>query len=92
MPPYERHIVFGPADPAGVAEEIAAACSARAVIVDANDLNKAEILGASAGLNVDAVRLCLLSNPHGNSDQQTPIVVLKYRPLPDAPRRSPLLA
>ncbi|HEV2908850.1 MAG TPA: UDP-N-acetylmuramoyl-tripeptide--D-alanyl-D-alanine ligase [Candidatus Eremiobacteraceae bacterium] len=92
MPPYERHIVFGPADPAGVAEEIAAACGARAVIVDANDLHKAEILGASAGVNVDAVRLCLLSNPHGNSDQQTPVVVLKYRPLPDAPRRSPLLA
>jgi UDP-N-acetylmuramoyl-tripeptide--D-alanyl-D-alanine ligase len=92
MPPYERHIVFGPVDPAGVAEEIAAACGARAVIVDANDLHKAEILGASAGVNVDAVRLCLLSNPHGNSDQQTPVVVLKYRPVPDAPRRSPLLA
>jgi UDP-N-acetylmuramoyl-tripeptide--D-alanyl-D-alanine ligase len=92
MPPYERHIVLGPTDPAGVAEEIAAACGARAVIVDANDLHKAEILGASAGVDVDAVRLCLLSNPHGNSDQQTPVVILKYRPLPDAPRRSPLLA
>ncbi len=92
MPPYERHIVFGPADPAGVAEGIAAACGARAVIVDANDLHKAEILGASAGVDADTVRLCLLSNPHGNSDQQTPVVVLKYRPLSDAPRRSPLLA
>lgn len=90
MPPYERHIVLGPIDPQAEAGRIAAACGASAVIVDANDLKKVEILGASAGVAVDAVRECLRGNPHGNSDQQTPIVVLKYRPAPGSPPASPL--
>jgi F420-0:Gamma-glutamyl ligase len=91
MPPYERHIVLGPKDPHIVAQTIAQVCGAHACVVDANDLGKAEVLGASAGVRSHAVRSCLLGNPAGNSDQQTPIVLLKYRPVAGAPRRSPLL-
>lgn len=91
MPPYERHIVLGPHDPQAVAEQIAAACGAHAAIVDANDLHKVEVLGASAAVDRDAVRVCLRDNPHGNSDQQTPIVVLKHRPAAGSPASSPLL-
>jgi hypothetical protein len=91
MPPYERHIVLGPKDPHIVAQTIALACGAHACIVDANDLGKAEVLGASSGISADTVRRCLLSNPAGNSDEQTPVVILKYRPEPGAPSQSPLL-
>lgn len=91
MPPYERHIVLGPLDPAAEAVRIADACSANAAVVDANDLEKVEILGASARVDTQAVRECLRGNPHGNSDQQTPVVVLKYRPAAGSPTRSPLL-
>ena len=90
MPPYERHIVLGPLAPDEQAEAIARACGTYAAVVDANDLHRAEILGASAGVAADAVRACLVSNPHGNSDEQTPIVVLKYRPEPASPISSPL--
>jgi UDP-N-acetylmuramoyl-tripeptide--D-alanyl-D-alanine ligase len=90
MPPFERHIVLGPLDPDAVAAEIAQACGAHAAIVDANDLEKVEVLGASAGINADAVRASLRSNPHGNADEQTPIVVLKYRPAEGASVASPL--
>jgi len=91
MPPFERHIVLGPLDPEGEAMKIAQACGAHAAIVDANDLEKVEILGASPGVDRAAVTECLRRNPHGNSDQQTPIVVLKHRPAREgAP--SPLLA
>ncbi|MBV8172389.1 MAG: coenzyme F420-0:L-glutamate ligase, partial [Candidatus Eremiobacteraeota bacterium] len=79
MPPFERHIVLGPEQPQAVAEAIARECGAHAAVVDANDLHKAEVLGASALVNVETVRLCLMGNPHGNGDQQTPVVVLKYR-------------
>jgi hypothetical protein len=92
MPPYERHIVFGPEHPDDAATAIAQACSAHAVVVDVNDLKKVEILGASSGVVVDAVAECLRGNPHGNSDQQTPVVVLKYRPEPGSPRQSPLVS
>ena len=91
MPPYERHIVLGPVDPAAQAIAIAAACGAHAAVVDANDLETVAILGASAGVDEDAVRACLRSNPHGNGDEQTPIVVLKYRPAPGSPPASPLV-
>ena len=67
MPPYERHIVLGPRDPAAIAAEIALACAAHAAIVDANDLEKVEVLGTSPGVNVEAVRASLLGNPHGNA-------------------------
>jgi hypothetical protein len=92
MPPYERHIVLGPKDPHIVAQTIAHVIGAHACIVDANDLGKAQVLGSSACVRADAVRTCLLSNPAGNSDQQTPIVILKYRPVAGAPQRSPLVA
>jgi F420-0:Gamma-glutamyl ligase len=79
MPPYERAIVFAPRDPdafcARLTDRIGIACA----IVDANDLGKAKVLGASAGVNAGAVERALLDNPHGNGDEQTPIVVLKWR-------------
>jgi hypothetical protein len=91
MPPYERHIVLGPENPEREAARFASACGSNVTIVDANDLHEVEILGASDGVERDAVRACLRTNPHGNSDQQTPIVVLKYRPAPSSPQRSPFL-
>lgn len=91
MPPFERHIVLGPVDPAAQAAAIADACGAQAAVVDANDLEAVAVLGASAAVSEDAVRACLRSNPHGNSDEQTPVVVLKYRPDAGSPAASPLL-
>ena len=79
LPPFERTIVLGPADPDGVALRIAQRCGARAAIVDANDLGIAKVLGASPGVARDAVAGALAANPHGNGDEQTPIVVLKWR-------------
>jgi len=90
MPPYERHIVFGPKDPDETAAAIARACGVETAIVDANDLKKAEVLGASPRVNRASVRACLHENPHGNSDEQTPIVILKFRNRSSGP--SPLLA
>ncbi len=91
MPPYERHIVLGPKEPASAATAIAKACGAHACVVDANDLGKAKVLGASPRLAVELVELCLQCNPAGNADEQTPIVILKYRPEPGAPPMSPLV-
>ncbi len=79
MPPYERAIVLAPRDPDAVCATIAAVTGVAAAIVDANDLEKAKVLGASAGVDRAVVEQALLDNPHGNSDEQTPIVVLKWR-------------
>jgi hypothetical protein len=79
MPPYEQAIVLGPDDPDAFARTCALRISAGCVVVDANDLHIAKILGASDGIARDVVTRALLGNPHGNSDQQTPIVILKWR-------------
>ncbi len=87
LAPYERAIVLGPAEPDAVCETIAAALGVGCAIVDANDLHRAKTLGASAALDRDAVAVALRENPHGNGDEQTPIVVLKWR----GDGRNPLL-
>jgi F420-0:Gamma-glutamyl ligase len=79
MPPYERAIVFAPRDPVTFSTHFVEATGIACAVVDANDLGKAKVLGASAGVNVRAVEYALLDNPHGNGDEQTPIVVLKWR-------------
>lgn len=79
LPPFERTIVFGPVEPDRVAAEIAEAAGCACAIVDVNDLKKAKTLGASDGIDRALLERALLDNPHGNADEQTPIVVLKWR-------------
>ena len=50
-----------------------------AAVVDANDLAAAKVLGSSRGVRSENVVAALLDNPHGNSDEQTPVVVFKWR-------------
>jgi hypothetical protein len=79
MPPYERAIVLAPRQPDDVAAAVAERTGAGCAVVDANDLEKAKVLGASPGIAREIVERALLDNPHGNGDEQTPIVVLKWR-------------
>ncbi|MHB1044195.1 MAG: coenzyme F420-0:L-glutamate ligase [Eubacteriales bacterium] len=76
MWPYDRHIVLGPKEPEKVAEAIKQSTGAEAAIVDVNDIGKVDILAATGGVEKDALAGYLKDNPHGNDDEQTPIVVL----------------
>lgn len=88
LPPFERTIVFAPQNPDAFAQSVYERTGIACTVVDANDLEKAKVLGASAGVHRANVERALLSNPHGNGDEQTPIVVLKWR----AGGASPLFA
>jgi hypothetical protein len=79
MPPYERAIVFAPREPDAFSTAVFERSGVGCTVVDANDLQKAKVLGASRGVNRVAIERALLDNPHGNGDEQTPIVVLKWR-------------
>jgi hypothetical protein len=79
MPPFETAIVFAPQNPDAFAQSVLDRTGVACVVVDANDLEKAKVLGASTGVARKHVEFALLSNPHGNGDEQTPIVVLKWR-------------
>lgn len=77
MPPYHRYIVLGPANPDKVCEDIKKATGVDTVIIDANDLHCADCIGASRGVSKSFVEKLFIDNPSGNSEQQTPIVVIK---------------
>ena len=79
MPPYDRAIVFAPREPDAFAESVREQTGIACAVVDANDLGRAKVLGASRGVSAQGVEEALLDNPHGNSDEQTPVVVLKWR-------------
>jgi hypothetical protein len=78
MPPYDKCLVYGPADTDHVCEEIKNATGAYgAVIADVNDLKRSAVLGKSRGLKPDQIAKILINNPFGNDNQKTPIVVIK---------------
>jgi hypothetical protein len=79
LPPYERAIVLAPREPDVFAQSAFERTAIACVVVDANDLQKAKVLGASSNVNRANVERALLDNPHGNGDEQTPVVVLKWR-------------
>jgi hypothetical protein len=79
LPPFERMIVLGPERPNEVATAIAERCGVGCVIVDANDLGKVKVLGSSPGIDHERIEFALERNPHGNGDEQTPIVALLWR-------------
>lgn len=88
MPPFERAIVLAPRNPDAFAQSVRERTGVASAVVDANDLERAKVLGASGEVDREVIERALLSNPHGNSDEQTPIVVLKWR----GEGRSPLCA
>ena len=79
LPPFGNQIVLSPLEPDAFAQSVKTKSGVDCVVVDANDLEKAKVLGASSGVDRKNVEYALLSNPHGNSDEQTPVVVLKWR-------------
>ena len=78
MPPFDKYLVFGPKDPAKVAERIKARLGCHgAAVADVNDLKRAAVLGVTAGLDPKELSRILIDNPFGNANQQTPIVIIK---------------
>ena len=78
MPPYDKHLVYGPFEPHKVSESIKKATGAYgAAIADVNDLKRAAVLGWSEGVDPDKVAKILIDNPFGNGSQKTPVVIIK---------------
>jgi hypothetical protein len=78
--PYNEFAMLGPEDPPRDAQALEDATGWPVVIVDANNIN-VEVLGVSRGVPVTAAdaRLAVLDNPLGQSDEQTPIVLVRPR-------------
>ena len=81
MPPFDKAIVYGPADADQVADRIRTRVGAfGAMVADVNDLKRSRVVGVSNGLNGELAAKLLLDNPFGNASQKTPICIIKnYR-------------
>ncbi len=80
MPPYHVFIVLGPKNADQVAQAICDRLGVDAVIMDANDLGLADVVGASMGVPRPYIPMLFADNPAGNYEQQTPLTVIKnYR-------------
>jgi hypothetical protein len=77
MPPYTQSIVLGPRDPVAVAKRAARALGCGAAVVDANDLGRVEILGASPFIDRRLLEDAMRTNPQGNDDERTPLVLVR---------------
>ena len=78
MPPFDKCLVYGPANPPQVAAEIKARLGCfGAAVADVNDLKRALVVGVTPGLEPQQLCKILIDNPFGNASQKTPIVIIK---------------
>lgn len=77
LPPYDQFIVLGPDKPQDVVNRIKRETGLSAAIVDVNDLKAVKILAATPGVSQPFLEEALISNPAGNADEQTPIVLIR---------------
>lgn len=77
LPPYDQFIVLGPDQPQQVVDRIYRETGLGAAIVDVNDLRAVKVLAASAGVSEALLNDALISNPAGNADEQTPVVLIR---------------
>ena len=81
MPPFDKVVVYGPAEPEQVAARIRDRVGAfGGMIADVNDLKRSRVVGVSDGVNGELASNLLLDNPFGYASQKTPICIIKnYR-------------
>jgi hypothetical protein len=77
LPPFDQFIVLGPDKPEQVVDKIKEKTGLSAAIVDVNDLKAVKILAATPNLSMELLTQALRSNPAGNADEQTPIVLIR---------------
>ena len=78
IPPYNEYASKGPKNPQKIADNIEKEIGFKAVIIDANDLG-INILGYSKGTKKKMLIEALKDNPLGQSDESTPMGILRKK-------------
>jgi hypothetical protein len=77
IPPYDKFIVLGPDNPQAVCDQIRDETGLEVAVVDVNDLRRVKILAATDGVSYQFLEQALISNPAGNANEQTPLVLIR---------------
>ena len=76
-PPYDKSIVLGPKDTQIFCMEASRELNVNVAVVDVNDLGRVKILSTNNINNTKLIKRALTSNPAGNANQQTPLVLIR---------------
>ena len=76
-PPYDKSIVLGPKDSQLFCLEASKKLKVNVAVVDVNDLGRVKILSTNNIKNTELIKKALTSNPAGNANQQTPLVLIR---------------
>ena len=76
-PPYDKSIVLGPKDTKNFCLKASKELNINVAVVDVNDLGRVKILSTNNIHNTNIIKKALISNPAGNANQQTPLVLIK---------------
>ena len=76
-PPYDKSIVLGPKNSKIFCIEAAKKLNINIAVVDVNDLGKVKILSTNNVNNDEIIKRALASNPAGNANQHTPLVLIR---------------
>ena len=75
--PYDKSIVMGPIDTKRFCDDVSKILGVDVAIADVNDLGKVKIIESSNKSNLRILERTLTTNPAGNDDQKTPIVIIR---------------
>ncbi len=75
--PYDKSIVMGPKNPKLFCKKLAKQLAVEVAVVDVNDLGGVKILASSNDSVNKILEETLKINPAGNSDEKTPIVLIR---------------
>jgi hypothetical protein len=76
IPPYNQHAKLGPKNPGKIASQLEKTLGFPVVIIDASDKG-VHVIAASRGVNKRVVTAAFRDNPMGQSDEQTPLCILR---------------
>jgi hypothetical protein len=76
LPPGNQSAKLGPKDPKEVAQKISDVLRVDVAIIDANDYGQ-KTLGTSKGIDPKFVEKVFVGNPLGQTDEQTPLAIVR---------------
>ena len=85
-PPYDKSIVLGPKDSQSFCIKASNELQINVAVVDVNDLGRVKIISTNNNSNTEIIKRALTSNPAGNANQLTPLVLIRTRELSNKSR------
>ena len=77
--PYDKSIVMGPLNSDLFCKEVSNYLNIDVAVVDVNDLGGVKVLASSNKTVNQILKRNLISNPAGNGDEKTPIVLIREK-------------